>query len=140
MPINFEFIKLLKLNIKKTWDFFDQNINFLCYYKKKCFLCNLEDIAPCVKEEPECDGKIRWKKDCNWCRCIRGRAACSRKRCPGRPRPTTKPTTRPPTRPGPKATCVAGSRNARWWYRCNWCRCSRNGQSLCTRRGCLPGK
>ena len=50
---------------------------------KEYFYSEYSDSAQRFKEEPECEGDIRWKRACNWCSCNKdGKASCSKKACP----------------------------------------------------------
>jgi len=94
---------------------------------KLALIC-LVSVAVCVlATEEECGEGSRWLGDgCNWCNCINGRGACTKRLC----------------RPGHKVVkagepeCTEGS----WWKAadgCNTCSCM-GGLPACTLKACLP--
>jgi len=96
----------------------------------KLALFCLVSIAACVlASEEECGEGSRWLGDgCNWCNCINGRGACTKRMC----------------RPGHSIVkagepmCTEGS----WWKAadgCNTCSCM-GGQAACTLKLCLPAR
>ncbi|XP_018007214.1 kielin/chordin-like protein isoform X2 [Hyalella azteca] len=83
--------------------------------------------SPAADDDPTCEvtqPTDRWREDCNWCRCLHGRGACTKRGCPPglRDRLSSTP------------ECEGG---ARWKVDdCNWCSCS-DGRAVCTTRACL---
>ncbi|XP_037802320.1 kielin/chordin-like protein isoform X2 [Penaeus monodon] len=94
--------------------------------------CNTPFSAPTVHSQPtvevtvtrdeaECTEGSRWLRSCNSCRCIEGKAACTKRRCI------------PDFKPSPEDSVCEG--NSSWRVDCNWCNCV-NGKAICTIKAC----
>ncbi|CAL4109035.1 unnamed protein product, partial [Meganyctiphanes norvegica] len=81
-----------------------------------------EAEAECQIEEGSSD---RWRKDCNWCRCINGKGVCTRRGC------SPAINERLENEPECEGTVM-------YKKDCNWCSCM-EGRAICTFRACLPG-
>ena len=84
------------------------------------------DAPAAESSEPVCEvgpERGRWREDCNWCRCVKGEGACTKRRCPPALRDSLSET------PECEGTI-------RWKRDCNWCSCL-NGNAACTEMGCL---
>ncbi|KAK7074374.1 hypothetical protein SK128_004623, partial [Halocaridina rubra] len=96
-------------------------------------ICTEKACLPGFQPNPNevtCEEGSTWKPDeCNRCRCINGKQACSTRQCgpSGSPVPDRDIQV-------PEAECRG---DGRWRHECNWCRC-RDGRGTCTRRGCPP--
>ncbi|XP_050720166.1 kielin/chordin-like protein isoform X3 [Eriocheir sinensis] len=75
-------------------------------------------------QELQCQGegeRNRWRKDCNWCRCHNGDAACTKRLCPE----------------GQEEGEPICEGNVSWKDGCNMCRCV-NSKAICTSAFCGP--
>ncbi|KAF2356911.1 Pancreatic trypsin inhibitor Kunitz domain [Trinorchestia longiramus] len=66
----------------------------------------------------------RWRQDCNWCRCIDGLSACTKRGCP-------------PSLRARLASTPECEGTVRWKKNnCNWCTCH-DGRAACTLKACI---